>query len=521
MVFFDKGVAPWDNNSNQPLLPVIIAGAGPSGLVAALTLQKYGVPFVIYERNASDKICCNSGRGIDLSPSAIKILEQELGLSNSLDAVMKPYEYIEIRNMDGKHINTLRFKELSERKRQLTGQRNFSFASRSKLQHVLLEALCLTDGNGRIKDHRNGTLRCGISVTGYTKMMGKFIQVQLDNGMKVKGSALLAGDGVHSSVRQCMHERVPDSLQFTNQVGWWGTSLVKPGSALEQELQHIAADRNIQGYNVGLIVLGTSENPGCFYANEISRNVYNWAYFTENNRSDPNADLIRRGGRVPSEAEKKSELVDMIPSTNNMLRLFLESTPAANITRSALFERNGNLPTVDGRVALLGDAAQNYHPIRGEGASKALADGYVAAMRLATAIMGKSNGNNSKKSPSIEHALAGFDSRRRRKGSNTLAQKSCKYGQRATSDSGLSCWLQTTSFKFMTPSKTIRKVRKGDKSNRRFVSDMIKELKPYPKPVKSIGPPSLQCSRSHDVSVDLTPSKSFREEDVGCLCIDF
>jgi 2-polyprenyl-6-methoxyphenol hydroxylase-like FAD-dependent oxidoreductase len=204
-----------------------------------------------------------------------------------------------------------------------------------------------------------------------------------------------------------------------------------------------------------------------------------------------------------------------------MLRLFLESTPAADITRSALFERNGNLPTVDGRVALLGDAAQNYHPIRGEGSSKALTDGYVAAMRLATAIMGKSNGNNSKKSPSIEHALAGFDSRRRRKGSNTLAQKSCKYGQRATSDSGLTCWLQTTSFKFMTPSKTIRKVRKGDESNRRFVSDMIKELKPYPKPVKSIGPPSLQRSRSHDVSVDLTPSKSFREEDVGCLCIDF
>ena len=224
MVFSNNGVAPFHpqhqaNNNSIELLPVIIAGAGPSGLVAALTLQRYGVPFVIFERAASDKLCSNTGRGIDMSPSAIKVLEQELGLSDSLDAAMKPYEYIEISDMDGNHVNTLRFKELSERKRHITGKRNFSFTSRSKLQHVLLEALGLVDRNGRVKDHSYGILRCGVSVTGYQKMMGNFIQVQLDNGKKVKGSALLACDGVHSSIRQCMHEQAThDNLNFINQV---------------------------------------------------------------------------------------------------------------------------------------------------------------------------------------------------------------------------------------------------------------------------------------------------------------
>lgn len=508
-------------NNAQPL-PVIIAGAGPSGLVAALTLQKYGVPFVIYERSASDKLCSDAGRGIDMSPSVIKVLENELGLSDSLDAVMKPYEYIDVSDMDGKHVNTLRFKEMSEKKRHITGKRHFGFVSRSKLQHVLLEALGLIDRHGHIKDSPYGILRCGIAVTGYKKMIGNFVQVQLDNSMKVKGSALLAGDGVHSYIRQFMHEgKQDDILNSTNQEAWWGTTTVRPGSALEQELQRIAASRKMQGYNVGLVVLGTSQNPGSFFANEVSRNVYNWSYFTENDTSNADADLIRRGGKVLDKAAKQ-ELVDKIPSTCKILKLFSEFTPAADITRCAVFDRSNQLASVDGRVALLGDAAHYYHPMRCEGSNKAIVDGYVAAMRLATAIMGKSNGNNSKKSPSVERILAGFDSSKRRKGNNALAQKSRKYGQCATSNSSYTCWARKAYFKFMTPTKMIRELCTGDKSNNRFVSDMIKELKPYPKPAKSLARPVIPGSSAYDnIEMELTKTKSFKEEDVGCVCIGF
>ena len=536
MVSFKGSVSPGPQNQlgygrgAQPL-PVIIAGAGPSGLIAALTLQKYGVPFIIYEQTASSKLCSNAGRGIDMSPSVIHILEKEVGLSHKLDAAMKSYEYMNISDMSGKHINTLCFKDMGERKRHVTGTRNFGFVSRSKLQHVLLEALDLVDRHGRVRDSPNGILRCGIAVTGYKKMIGSnYVQVQLDNSMKVKASALLACDGVHSYIRRCMHDgskgAFEDVLDSTNQEAWWGTTNVRPGSALEQELLHIAASRNMQGYNVGLVVLGTSQNPGTFLANEVSRNVYSWSYFVENETSHTNADadLMRRGGKVVGEAEKQ-ELVDKIPSTCKILKLFSQFTPAKNINRSAVFHRSSNLPSVDGRVVLLGDAAQYHHPLRGEGSNKAIVDAFVAAMRLATAIMGKSNDKKSKKrkmSPSVERVLLNFDSSRRCKENNSQVKKSYKFGQSATSNSSYTCWARTTYFKFMSPKKMIRELCKGDKANSRFISDMKKELKPYPQPAKNVARPVNPASRAYDnIEMDLTTTTSFKEEDVSCLCIGF
>ena len=523
--FKGSGIAPspgsYGSNSAQPL-PVIIAGAGPAGLIAALTLQKYGTPFIIYEQNASDKLCSDAGRGIDLSPSVIEILEK-LGLSQHLGAAMKPYEYIDVSNMDGKHIKTLRFTEMSKKKRHITGKINYGFSSRSKLQRILLEALGLIDRNGSIKDSPYGKLRCGIAVTGYKKMVGNFVQVQLDNSMKVKASALLACDGVHSFIRKCMHSGQGDTLNFTNQEVWWGTTTVRPGSDLEQEIQHFTASRKIQGYNVGLVVLGTSQNPGSFYADEVSKNVYNWSYYVESKASNADADLIRRGGKVLDEAEKK-ELTAMIPSTCKILKLLSESTPTADMHRSFVFDRANNLRSVDGRVALLGDAAHYNHPLRGEGCNKAMVDGYTAAMRLATAIMGKSKNVSfkSKKSPSIEWVLLCYDSDKRRKGNNVQAKKARKYGQGATSNSSYTIWARQTYFKFMSPSKMIKERRASDKSNSRFVSDMIKELAPYPKPAICLARPVIPGSNACDsVEMELTKTKSFHEEDVGCVCIGF
>lgn len=41
-----------DAHYQKNMLPVVIAGAGPCGLVAALTLEKAGVPYVFYEKTA-------------------------------------------------------------------------------------------------------------------------------------------------------------------------------------------------------------------------------------------------------------------------------------------------------------------------------------------------------------------------------------------------------------------------------------------------------------------------------------
>ena len=85
---------PAEANSN---LPVIIAGAGPCGLTAALTLRRAGVPFVLYDRASASRLCSNAGSGIDMAPCAVDLLENELRLSREgLDRAMRPYEYMHV-----------------------------------------------------------------------------------------------------------------------------------------------------------------------------------------------------------------------------------------------------------------------------------------------------------------------------------------------------------------------------------------------------------------------------------------
>ena len=74
----------------------------------------------------------------------------------------------------------------------------------------------------------------------------------------------------------------------------------------------------------------------------------------------------------------------------------------------------------------------------------------------------------------------------------------------------------------MSPSKMIKEQRASDKSNSRFVSDMIKELAPYPKPAICLARPVIPGSSACDsIEMELTKTKSFHEEDVGCVCIGF
>ena len=52
--------------------PVVIAGAGLCGLVAALTLEKSGgIPYIIYEKTTADRLCSNAGSGIDMGPTGM------------------------------------------------------------------------------------------------------------------------------------------------------------------------------------------------------------------------------------------------------------------------------------------------------------------------------------------------------------------------------------------------------------------------------------------------------------------
>lgn len=460
-----------------PIHPVIIVGAGPCGLVAALTLKKADVPFVIYERASASKVCSNAGSGFDMAPTALKILEDELGLSGGLDKAMQKYEYMQVSDMDGKHVKTFRLQEMNKK----LGGRGFGFASRSIMQHVLLDALGVTDEDGNIVE--GGILHCGITVTGYEHKgrnadgTYELVNVQLDNGTTVDGSALFACDGIHSRVRKCMFKDVDDSMNYCGQEVWWGKTRVEPDSSIYQELKRIQQERNMDDGNVSYMVMGTKRNPHIFFTCEVSENLHNWIFAKDNKkapRASANAnDSTRRGGKIIDE-EKHRELADLISKNGNeVVKLFINETPPEDITYSGFFDRsNQKLRYVDGLVALLGDAAHPQSPMMGQGANMAIVDGYVAATRLIATV----KKNEDSESRHIQQALVDFDSKIRRKQNSAVVLKARKYGAWCVSKNRFTIWAMQTATKYMPPSALIKELTSGDKSNKLFLDAMKRDL---------------------------------------------
>lgn len=440
-------------------LPVVIAGAGPCGLVAALTFEKAGIPYVIYEKTTTEKLCSNAGSAIDMAPTAMNILDHHLGLAGK--DWMKPYELMYVCDMKGRNVAlwnmpSLKLKKVDER-------RSFGTANRSHLQHTLLDALNLKDGNGNIKND-DDRLKCSSSVVGYHNLDG-IVRVELNDGTKVDASSLLACDGIHSAVRKHMYKDDDDRLNYCGQECWWGKTTVKPGSELDNELKRLPSS--------SIVAIGTNKMPGVFFSDEVAPNEYAWGYVLAN-KKPPNAnatnDLTRRGGSVLTTEEKKREIDEVIADRSKVLQLLMQEPSADEITRAGFFDRkNLDLSYIDGRVALLGDSAHPQSPVMGQGANMAIVDGYVAATRLSAAIKG-TNGS------SVEQALLDYDCKLRRKENNRVIKKARKYGNQVASKNRFPCFCMKMACKYIPPSMMVSEMLSGDKSNEKFFHSMKKDL---------------------------------------------
>ncbi|KAL3923633.1 MAG: hypothetical protein SGILL_001544 [Bacillariaceae sp.] len=444
-----------DHPQEQPLkqLPVIIAGGGPCGLTAALNFQQHGIPYCIIERASREKLCSNAGSGIDVAPSAVSVLES---LQVDMDKAIQPYEYMYIADMKGKHIKTY---DLHNMKFGGT-TRNFGFANRSNLQNALLDKIM----DGKTMEEQEAVLKCGITVTGYENA-ADHVKVMLSDGSNIKGAALLACDGIHSGVRKHMHRNVNDDLNYCGQECWWGKIVVEPESEISQELKSLNKSEGMGDGNVSLAFMGTPQSPGGFFSCEID-NTHAWVYFVKNKdpaQANQSNDLTRRGGCVLSEKDKQEELEKAIANCHPIMQSIIRSTPASDITKAGLFDRkNLDLPFVDGRVGLLGDAAHPQSPMQGQGANMAIVDGYVVSCLLAAAKM-----------DNIGEALQSYDTQSRREGINKVIKEARSYGRIAATKSRWKIWAVTAFLKY-APNKTVMtEMVKSDKSNQEFMEAML------------------------------------------------
>lgn len=413
-------------SSNRPSaeLPVLIAGAGPCGLVAAATLQQKNVPFVVLEKAQRASICSNAGSGFDLAPAALEILQSSRLNIRGLRGCVKAYSGLCFEDMQGKRLRHVTMSRRKDPEDAVKGNLATGCVNRAEIQNVLLDHLFPSSSA------EEGVLICGVSVASY-ETQPDYVEATLSDGTKMKGSVLLGCDGIRSNVRKCMMEAAQhdDPLHFCNTIAFWGKcSIGKEGSTLETALQRTQGDKTDEGQSA-IVGMGTRRSPASFYGFPLNDKVV-WGLFIKSTLSPQSGDdLTRRGGQLLDD-DQKLELLDSLSDKQSICRLCLENTEASAITRAGIFDRkNLDLPYSDGdRVVILGDAAHPQTPYMGQGANMAIVDAYVICCRLAMEQI------------TVQSAIRAFDTKARREGVKRVVQQARYYAKMSVSSNWLTLW---------------------------------------------------------------------------------
>ena len=325
--------------------PVLIAGGGPGGMAVALTLHQIGVPCLVLEAVPELRPL---GVGINLQPNAVREL-YDLGLDDRvLDSVGIPAREWALVGRNGNDV-------YAEPRGLLAGYRWPQYAvHRGALQMLMYRTV-----RERLGPH---AVRLGQRVVAYRNTDdGVAATVESRDGTRqdVAGRLLVAADGLHSAVRAQMYPDQPP-IQWGGAIMWRGTT---PGVPIRTGASFVGLGS--LRHRVVLYPISAPE-PATGLA------TINWiAEITVDN-----AQGWRQG-----DWNRRVELAEFAHHFDGWNFGWLD-VPAMLRGAQEIFEYpmidRDPVPTwVDGRVALLGDAAHVMYPVGSNGASQAIVDARV------------------------------------------------------------------------------------------------------------------------------------------------
>ena len=310
-----------------------IVGAGIGGLTAGLALQQAGFDPVIYERTP---MFGEVGAGLSISPNATHGLNA-LGFADWIAAnANEPLEQCLFHGETGEHLRTF-----DRRTARETYGAGYVQVHRTDLHEALVERFGLQN------------CRLGAELTGITADGA----LTFADGKVIQHDVVIAADGLRSVVRDAMFDA--DAPQFSGHVAWRAlvdAALLGPEYALRRNTNHIGPGRNFVTYPVrgeqlvNIVMLTRSAQ---------------WAEESWSAKGDI-AELRTHFAGWCSHVQRAIAAID-----------------ASRLYRWGLFIRRPLDSWVNGRVALLGDAAHPMLPYMGQGASSAIEDGIVLARAFA------------------------------------------------------------------------------------------------------------------------------------------
>lgn len=305
----------------------IISGAGIGGLVTAIALQQQGWHVTMLERQPHQP---TTGAGISLWPNALRALAH-LDLAQPIIARSCASRDGGVHLPDGRALVVARSADVMA---------TYGFPTiiihRAVLNDILLDALHTPPVYAK-------------QVLGYTQH-ATTVTVHCSDGSALTADLLVVADGVHSSIRQEWFPQItPTYLGYT---AWRGICYF---------------DHERIGTRWGEW-LGTGV---CFGITPLADGQIYW--FATRNQAEH---------RLIAPHDRQTALLQLFTDWADPIPAIIQATPSAGILQHDIHQ----LPTlphwIDGRVALLGDAAHAMSPNLGQGGCQAIEDALTLAQAL-------------------------------------------------------------------------------------------------------------------------------------------
>ena len=326
-------------------MTVLIAGGGIGGLSLALTLHQIGVPCTILEVSAEMKPL---GVGINLQPNAVRELF-DLGITeDDLGAVGLPITEWALVGLNGKEV-------YAEPRGRAAGYNWPQYGVHRGALHMMLYHKVV---------ERLGAeaVLLGAKLAGY-EQTAEGVTATLTDGRSLQASLLIGADGIHSAVRAQMH---PDQPPIH-----WGGALMWRGTVRMQALRTGASFVGLGTHRHRMVIYPISAPDADGTA------LVNWIAEVTVDSSDG---WQQDGWFRPVTLEHFVHHFDAF--RYDWLDVPAMLAEADCYFENPMIDRDPVDSWVDGRVALLGDAAHAMYPTGSNGASQAIVDGRVLGAHI-------------------------------------------------------------------------------------------------------------------------------------------
>ena len=321
-----------------PSTPVLIAGGGIGGLAVALGLAQKGIASVLLEKSAT---LGEIGAGIQLGPNAFHAFDY-LGVG---EAARGMAVYVDqMRLMDAMSAKEICHVDLRDAFRNRFGN-PYAVVHRGDLHGVLLKAC---------QDHPLIGLRVRSEVVNYDQD-GSSVMARLASGDDVTGRLLVGADGLWSNIRKKVVADGPPRVS-----GHTTYRSVIPTEQMPEDLR----------WNAATLWAG----PKCHLVHYplSGWKVFNLVVTCHNDAPEPVA------GKPVSDEEVMRGFAHIHPRAQEIIR------HGKNWKLWVLCDRDPVERWIDGRVALLGDAAHPMLQYFAQGACMALEDAVCLSHMLAS-----------------------------------------------------------------------------------------------------------------------------------------